>query len=254
MYKYHGIIQKENKRGGIEMERILVVEDDQALAMGIEFALKKEGFDVQLVQGIEAAKKAFHEGEFALVLLDVMLPDGSGYDFCRDIRKISKIPVIFLTACDEEVNVVLGLDIGGDDYMTKPFRVKELVSRIRAVLRRQGSHQEKGEEIVPWIQSGKITLYPLETKVTRDDKEIPLTPAEYKLLSALIQNPLQTLEREKILEKLWDMDGDFVDDNTLSVYIRRLREKLEDNPSKPEYIVTVRGIGYKWNKNHHEKR
>ncbi|MFT9493477.1 response regulator transcription factor [Anaerosolibacter sp.] len=236
------------------MERILVVEDDQALAMGIEFALKKEGFDVWLVHSIEAAKKAFHEGQFALILLDVMLPDDSGYNFCREIRKTSKTPVIFLTACDEEVNVVLGLDIGGDDYMTKPFRVKELVSRIRAVLRRQGSHQEKGEEIVPWIQSGKITLYPLETKVTRDDKEIPLTPAEYKLLSALIQNPLQSLGREKILEKLWDMDGDFVDDNTVSVYIRRLREKLEDNPSKPEYIVTVRGIGYKWNKKHQEKR
>ncbi|MDF2547584.1 MAG: DNA-binding response regulator [Anaerosolibacter sp.] len=236
------------------MERILVVEDDQALAMGIEFALKKEGFDVWLVHSIEAAKNAFHEGQFALILLDVMLPDDSGYNFCREIRQASKTPVIFLTACDEEVNVVLGLDIGGDDYMTKPFRVKELVSRIRAVLRRQGSHQEKGEEIVPWIQSGKITLYPLETKVTRDDKEIPLTPAEYKLLSALIQNPLQTLGREKILEKLWDMDGDFVDDNTVSVYIRRLREKLENNPSKPEYIVTVRGVGYKWNKKHQEKR
>jgi DNA-binding response OmpR family regulator len=183
-----------------------------------------------------------------------MLPDGSGYDFCQEIRKTSRTPVIFLTACDEEVNVVLGLDIGGDDYMTKPFRVKELVSRIRAVLRRQDGRQENSKGVIPWIQSGNITMYPLETKVMKDNKEIPLTPAEYKLLSALIQNPLQTLEREKILEKLWDMDGEFVDDNTVSVYIRRLREKLEENPSKPECIVTVRGIGYKWNKKHQEKR
>ncbi|MBB6214363.1 DNA-binding response OmpR family regulator [Anaerosolibacter carboniphilus] len=236
------------------MSRILVVEDDQALAMGIEFALKKEEFEVQVADNIQAAKKAFQEERYQLVLLDVMLPDGSGYDLCREIRETSKIPVIFLTACDEEVNVVLGLDIGGDDYITKPFRVKELISRIRAVLRRQGGNQENTRTAAVCIKSGDIALYPLETKVTRDNKEILLTPAEYKLLSALIQNPMQTLGREIILEKLWDMDGEFVDDNTVSVYIRRLREKLEDNPSKPEYIVTVRGIGYKWNKKHQEKR
>lgn len=225
------------------MNKILVVEDDSALALGIEFAVKKEGFDVLVANTIKDAENQFNSKNFDLILLDVMLPDGNGYDLCKRIREKSQVPIIFLTACDEEVNVVLGLDIGGDDYITKPFRVKELISRIKAALRRV-----KREEISTnnCIKSGSIILYQLETKVVKNEEELLLTPVEYKLLRFFMSNSKQTLTRETILNKLWDIGGEFVDDNTLSVYIRRLREKLEDNPSSPKYIVTVRGMGYKW--------
>ncbi|MFZ5354151.1 MAG: response regulator transcription factor [Bacillota bacterium] len=230
------------------MEKILLVEDDGALAMGLEFALKKEGYMVDLASSISDARLKLNKNTYDLILMDVMLPDGNGYELCSSIRENSNVAIIFLTACDEEVNVVLGLDIGGDDYITKPFRVKELISRIKAVMRRKSEHSSK--EAAHIISSFGICFFPLETRVTKNGKELYLTPAEYKLLSVLLLNPLQTLSREVILERLWDIEGEFVDDNTLSVYIRRLREKLEDNPSEPDYIVTVRGMGYKWNKKH----
>ncbi|KNF07674.1 putative signal transduction response regulator [Gottschalkia purinilytica] len=230
------------------MKKILVLEDDSTLAMGLEFALKKENFECEITNTVKESIDAFKKESFDLAILDVMLPDGSGYDVCKEIRKTSDIPIIFLTACDEEVNVVLGLDIGGDDYITKPFRVNELISRIKAAIRRhKSSNSNKNNSI---IKSKDIVIYPLETKVTKFEEELILTPIEYKLLNILIKNPLNTITREVILQKLWDIDGEFVDDNTLSVYIRRLREKLESNPSKPEYIVTIRGIGYKWNQKH----
>lgn len=225
------------------MSRILLVEDDEPLSMGIEFSLKGENFEVEKAFCIKEAYELFGRGSFDLVLLDVMLPDGSGYDLCRSIRKDSGIPVIFLTACDEEVNIVQGLDLGGDDYITKPFKVRELVSRMRAALRRApGSGNSAGGIMA----SGDITVYPLETRVTKRGTEISLTPVEYRLLTLFMKNPMQTLTRELILEKLWDVQGDFVNDNALSVFVRRLREKLEDDPSKPRYIITVRGMGYKW--------
>ncbi len=227
------------------MAKILLVEDDSAISMGIEFALKKEGYCVEVVNTVESAKARLTTVDYGLILLDVMLADGNGYDLCKHIRESSDVPLIFLTACDEEVNVVLGLDIGGDDYITKPFRVNELMSRMKAVIRRKG-----GLVHTSCISSGAVKFYPLETKVRVRGEEINLTHAEYKLLSILLQNPLQTMTRELLIEKLWDVEGEFVDGNTLSVYIRRLREKLEPNPSEPEYIVTVRGIGYKWNRKH----
>lgn len=223
------------------MINILLVEDDTTLAYGIHFTLKNEGFEVFFSSNLESARKALGENKFDLILLDVKLPDGSGYDFCREVRKSSSIPVIFLTAFDEEVNIVLGLDIGADDYMTKPFRIRELISRIRAILRRAQTVENTNI-----LTSGDIEVFALQGKVKIKGDDIILTSSEYKLLLNLMKHPNQILSRSIILEGLWDAGGEFVDDNTLSVYIRRLREKIEDDPKDPKYIQTVRGLGYRW--------
>ncbi len=224
------------------MYRILVVEDDEALARGIEFTLAMEKWQVKCVGTIEDAKDYIKTSSCHLVLLDVMLPDGDGFELCRELRKYSDIPVIFLTALDEEVNIVQGLDIGADDYVTKPFRIKELTSRIKAVLRRK-TILNKNNRLV---ESGVFALNPHEMSLTKNNTSIQLTPIEFKLLCILINNRGQVMKREKILEKLWDINEEFIDDNTLSVHIRRLREKIEDIPSSPSYIKTVRGAGYMW--------
>lgn len=225
------------------MEKILLVEDDEPLAVGIAFSLEREGFAVTTARYVAEALELFRKNTYNLLLLDVMLPDGNGYDICRTVRHESSVPVIFLTACDEEVNIVQGLDLGGDDYITKPFKVKELVSRLRAALRRAPSGQAGTGSC---LSSGDIRVFPLQTKVVKANEEIYLTPVEFRLLSMFLQNPRQTLSREQILEKLWDINGDFVNDNALSVFIRRLREKLEDDPAHPVHILTVRGMGYRW--------
>jgi DNA-binding response OmpR family regulator len=227
------------------MENILVVEDDQVLGSGIEYALTKENFAVKVAGTVAEGYRLFQADPFVLILLDVMLPDGSGYDLCKRIRRESAAPIIFLTACEEEVNVVQGLELGGDDYITKPFRVRELIARIKVALRRNSAVNSNDNAV---LRSGDIVLQLLETKVFQSGRELNLTPVEYKLLAVLMQNPKQTLTREQILAKLWDVAGEFVDDNTLSVYIRRLREKVERDPSRPEYIMTVRGMGYKWDR------
>ncbi|WP_425449214.1 response regulator transcription factor [Dethiothermospora halolimnae] len=226
------------------MENILLIEDDTTLAMGIEYSLEDEGLNVEVRHNIEDGYNAFKKGEYDLILLDVTLPDGTGYDLCKKIRKEDSIPIIFLTACDDEVNIVMGLDIGGDDYITKPFRVKELISRIRAAIRRNSmtSNKTKTKDIISF---GNILINLEENKVIKDDHELIITPIEYKLLVTLSRNPNQVLTRNQILEKIWDSSGDFIDDNTLSVHIRRLREKIEDNPASPKHIKTVRGVGYK---------
>lgn len=220
---------------------ILLVEDDANLALGVEYALKNEGFGVSVAGTAAKARELLKQG-FDLALLDIMLPDGTGYDVCKLIRSQSRMPVIFLTACDEEVNIVMGLDLGGDDYITKPFRIRELVSRIRAVLRRAGG--DAGESGT--LASGDIEVNTLECRTTKRGAEVQLTPLEYRLLLAFLNHPHQALGRNQLLQALWDVDGEFVDDNALSVYIRRLREKLEDDPDRPQCIATVRGIGYKW--------
>lgn len=222
--------------------KILIVEDDKTIALGMEYALREEGFDVNTASSLKGARDAFSQDRYNLILLDVMLPDGTGYDFCREVRSSSEVPIIFLTACDEEVNVVMGLDLGGDDYITKPFRVRELVSRIRAVLRRRGDNPTDRKV----MNFGNLRIYPLEGKVYKNSSEIILTSLEYRLLLTLSKNSGIVLSRNQILDALWDFAGDFVNDNTLTVYIKRLREKIEDNPSMPEYISTVRGLGYKW--------
>ena len=225
------------------MLNILMIEDDSTIAFGVKYALEQEGFNIDICKDLESSRKNIQEKEYSIILLDVMLPDGNGYDFCKEIRENNEIPVIFLTACDEEVNIVMGLDIGGDDYMTKPFRVRELISRIKAVLRRRSTYSESKKV----LKFGSLSIHTLEERVFKNGEEVFLTSVEYKLLLILIQNKNTVLSRSKILEKLWDVTYDFVNDNTLTVYIKRLREKIEDNSADPKYILTVRGMGYKWN-------
>lgn len=228
---------------GDKMHSILLVEDDATLAMGIEYSLKNERYKVNLANNIALGKQLIDDNHYDLIILDITLPDGSGYDLCKYIREKHGTPIIFLTALDEEVNVVMGLDLGGDDYITKPFKIRELLSRIRAVLRRYAEKSPKGI-----LESENIKVLQMENKIYVNSEEIFLTPSEYKLLALLMANSNKVLPRNVILERLWDVEGDFIDDNTLSVYIRRLREKIEKDSSNPLYIKTIRGVGYKWDK------
>ncbi|NBI06078.1 response regulator transcription factor [Senegalia massiliensis] len=224
------------------MISILLVEDDKALAMGIEFSLKENGYEVFNTSTIKESKKIYEEEKIDLILLDINLPDGSGYDLCKYIRSESDVPIIFLTALDEEVNIVLGLDIGGDDYITKPFRVGELTSRIRAILRRTK------KDDIDIYKSGDLTINISKVKVEKKSNEIKLTALEYKLLLFFINHPQKSSKREEILSYLTENEEAFFDENTLSVYIKRLREKIEDDHKNPEYIITKRGLGYIWEK------
>lgn len=226
------------------MYRLLLVEDDNALAAGIEFTLKDEGYEVLTVSTVKETKKIMDGRDFHLVILDINLPDGSGYDLCKYIRSKSDVPIVFLTALDEEVNIVLGLEIGGDDYITKPFGVRELLSRIKAIIRRNYKRESSGSR----FQSGNITVDTTSAMVKKGDKKVMLTAQEYKLLLIFLSNPKVLLKRDAILNGLIEGEKSFFDENTLSVYIRRIREKIEDNPRKPQYIITQRGLGYKWNK------
>lgn len=219
---------------------ILLVEDDAPLAMAIEYALRKNGFTIFTAKTINEAKELLASG-IELVLLDVTLPDGNGYDFCKEVRISNDIPIIFMTALDDEANIVFGLDIGGDDYITKPVRISELISRINALMRRQ---QKASGEDVRYLSSGSVVVEPLKCRVTVRGEEVYLTAAEYKLLLVLLENKEKVLSRNVIIEKLWDIDGNFVDYNTLNVYMKRLREKIETGEEK--HIETVRGLGYVW--------
>lgn len=225
------------------MIKILMIEDDSTIAFGVKYALEQEGIKIDISKDLESGRFNVNENNYDLILLDVMLPDGNGYDFCKEIRKINNTPIIFLTACDDEVNVVMGLDLGGDDYITKPFRVRELISRIKAVVRRNKG-EDKSKKVLKY---GDLSIHTLEARVFKGSEEVFLTSVEYKLLLILIQNENIVLSRNQILEKLWDITYDFINDNTLTVYIKRLREKIEDDSSNPHHIITVRGIGYKWN-------
>ena len=225
------------------MSSILLVEDDLSLIYGLEYSIKKNGFSVDVSRTVEEALQIYKEKNYDLLLLDVSLPDGDGFDICKRVREASNVPIIFLTASDEEVNVVMGLDMGGDDYITKPFKLNELISRIKALLRRYNFTSENVTE----LKSNNITVKLLENRVFKNEIELELTTAEYKLLCLLMKNKNIVLTRKNILDKLWDGNGSFVDDNTLSVYVRRLRNKIEDNPENPKILLTVRRMGYKWN-------
>ena len=227
----------------IEMSSILLVEDDLSLIYGLEYSIQKNGFSVDVARTVEEALQIYKEKNYDLLLLDVSLPDGYGFDICKRVREASNVPIIFLTASDEEVNVVMGLDMGGDDYITKPFKLNELISRIKALLRRYNFTSENVTE----LKSNNITVKLLENRVFKNEIELELTTAEYKLLCLLMKNKNIVLTRKNILDKLWDGNGSFVDDNTLSVYVRRLRNKIEDNPENPKILLTVRRMGYKWN-------
>ncbi|WP_260288680.1 response regulator transcription factor [Peribacillus aracenensis] len=231
------------------MDKILFVEDDEALAMAIEFSLKGERYEVIRVSTVKGAKQQYDNNSFDLVVLDVGLPDGNGYDLCVYMKRQRDIPVIFLTALDEEANIVMGLDIGGDDYITKPFRVKELLSRVKVQLRRKTAHYTN--EV--W-KSGDIKIEIHATKVYKKDQKISLTNLEYKLLLTFMQHAYKTLTRDVILKAITEDSGVFFDENTLSVYIKRLRDKIENDPKKPNYIVTQRGLGYRWDEDVSKKK
>lgn len=226
--------------------RILLLEDDISLVGGLKYSLNRNGFDVELVRTVEDAMSHLPEiGAYDLLILDVTLPDGTGFEVCEKVRKQGKqIPIIFLTASDEEVNVIRGLDSGGDDYVTKPFKLGELCSRIRALLRRTGISNQYNNTV---IECGDVSIDLLGSRVLLRGKTLDLTSAEYRLICLLVRNANRVTTRNSILNELWDSTGDFVDDNTLSVYVRRLREKIEVDPSHPEHLITVRGFGYQWN-------
>lgn len=219
----------------------MLVEDDKALVLGMEYALKKEGYNVISAGTINEAQKLL-DNNIELVLLDVSLPDGNGYDFCKELRIKSNVPVIFITALDGEANIVFGLDIGADDYITKPVRISEMISRIKAVMRRRSNQYSNESKNI--IVSGNVSIEPLKCRVLVDSAEVNLTAAEYKLLLLLVENKGRVLERNQIIEKLWDIDGNFIDHNTLNVYVKRLREKIETESRK--HIETLRGLGYMW--------
>ncbi len=227
------------------MSRLLLVEDDLSLVDGLTYSLKKNGFEVEVVHTVrEAVSSISMLDKYDLIILDVTLPDGTGFEICEKIRKQNQaIPIIFLTASDEEVNIIRGLDSGGDDYMTKPFRLGELCSRIRALLRRTKKENEQLKNI---LSQGDITIDLMGCRVSLRGKVLELTSAEYRLLCLLVENAGKVVSRDYILNELWDGTGNFVDDNTLSVYIRRLREKVETDASHPKHLITVRGFGYQW--------
>lgn len=229
------------------MSKILLLEDDLSLIDGLKYSLEKNDFSLEIVRSAAEAKEKLQNRHlnYDLLLLDVTLPDGTGFEVCEQVRKSgNQVPIIFLTAADEETNIIRGLDSGGDDYITKPFKLGELCSRIRALLRRSGQTLEQNKDK---IQSGIFAIDLPGCKVTKAGQPLDLTSAEYRLLSLLIRNANRITTRQSILDELWDGNGDFVDDNTLSVYIRRLREKVEEHPSTPKYLQTVRGFGYRWN-------
>lgn len=220
------------------MTNILLVEDDETILFGIESALKRKGYVCTGCASVRQAKELF-PGGFQLVLLDLNLPDGSGYDFCRWVKERADTPVIFLTVRDDVRDITRGLDMGADDYITKPFHVAVLESRIAAVLRRTPAD---GGNV---LTCGNIRLDKEKIQVMLDDKPVDTTALEYRLLEVLMENKGRTLPRNLILDKLWDAEGNFVNDNTLTVTVKRLRKKLMDT----EYIVTIRGIGYRMEEN-----
>lgn len=218
---------------------IFLLEDDEAIGIGLTYSLENEGYNVTLAKSVKEAEKIIDEKEFSLYILDLTLPDGSGYDVCKRIKAKGDLPVIFLTAYDDEVNVIMGFELGADDYISKLFRVKELMLRIKSVMRRYSNETSDGI-----IKINNLKINTNEAKVYKNNEEIILTAMEYRLLLILLSNRGKVLSRTALLENIWDVAGDFVEDNTLTVYIKRLRDKIEEDPAKPEFIKTVRGLGY----------
>lgn len=228
------------ENGGGKMAVILIVEDDKILNKGLTFSMKQNGYDVISVFNNREGSKALLDNKIDLIILDINLPDKSGLDLCTDIRKNSDTPILFLTANDTEQDVIKGFQAGCDDYISKPFSIEVLKQRISAVLRRS----EVKEENV--YKSGAVKINFDKMEVTKESKIIKLRPKEYKLLELLVKNNGKVLKRETILEKLWDVNGEFVDANSLSVTVKRLRQKIEEDIKNPKYIITVFGIGYMW--------
>lgn len=227
------------------MERILLVEDNEAIVLGLKYLLAQEGFETRVAVTVREAKETLREKEgFDLALLDVMLPDGDGFELCKYMRERFDIPVIFLTAREEESDVVRGFDLGAVDYVMKPFRNRELISRIRNGLRRK---EGQGAEDGKLLKCGELSLNPESGKAFVSGKEITLTKLEFRILSAMMTHPGKVFGREEILASVWDLYGNYVNDNTLSVTMKRIREKIGDSDGK--LIKTVRGMGYRLEKN-----
>lgn len=220
------------------MQNILLVEDDKSLNRGITFKLIKEGYNVFSSENIQDAKDILKKTKIDLLLLDVGLPDGNGFDLCNEVRQTSNLIIIFLTACDEEIDIVTGLDLGADDYITKPFSLMILISKIKAQLRRNNNKS------IHEIKSHNMSLNLSKMILIKHNSEILLSRTEFKLMKYLMSNSLQIITKEQFLKELWDIDGAFIDQNTIAVNIRRLREKVEEESSNPKYIKTVKGIGY----------
>ena len=222
---------------------LLIIEDDETIRIGLKYYLEQEGFTVLTSENVAQSLQIYQNNSIDLVLLDINLPDGNGYDLFKELKNIKDVPIIFLTANDLEVSIVRGLDMGADDYIVKPFKMRELISRIRNVLRRVGKQYNSQ------LQFKDIVIDLKQAKVLKNGKDVFLTALEYKIFLILALNPGQIFTREKILSDIWDVNEEFVNDNTLTVYIKRIREKIEDNPNNPEIILTVRGIGYKVDNN-----
>ncbi len=220
------------------MIKILIIEHDVTIVKNLSELLRHEGFDTDSVLNCKEAENKIETKQFDLVLLDVLLPDGNGFSFCNRIKSVTNCPVIFLTASADEFSVVTGLDIGADDYIEKPYRPRELISRIKSVLRRTGKSQSM-------LTLGNVSVDMDKGIVTKNGKDVFLSALEYRLFLVFLNNPGVTLTRNKLLSEIWDIAGDFVNDNTLTVYIKRLREKVEDDIQNPKIILTVRGLGYK---------
>lgn len=226
---------------------ILLVEDDETIASVLTYALEQEGFRIEWVKNAREAASRIGRTDISLYLLDVLLPDGTGYDLCQKIKTFHDVPVIFLTACDEEADIVKGLDLGADDYIAKPFRVRELISRIHSVRRRYQKHATASHASVLAFENVRVSLK--DGKVYRDEVELSLSALEYKMLLYFIQNKDMVVTRDQLLSHIFDIAGEYVNDNTLTVYIKRLREKLEEEPGNPRILKTIRGIGYRLGEN-----
>jgi len=224
------------------MKNILLLEDDENLQRGISFKLEKEGYQVFTGTGIKEGMGLYQNNEIQLIICDITLEDGSGIDFCKKIRTQSGVHFLFLTAMDQEIDVVMGYEAGADDYMTKPFSLAVLLSKVAALFKRiEGSQSAV-------IKSEGIRFLTNEMKVYVEEEEVSLTKNEWKMLNLFMEHPKQVLSKRQILEQLFDIDGEFVDENTIAVNIRRLREKIKDLSNKPKYIKNIRGIGYVWDK------
>ena len=223
---------------------ILVVEDDPAVAEGLVEGIGREGFDVHWESTGGGGVAYARDNAPHLVVLDVRLPDGSGFDFCRQIRQLGlRQPVLMLTVQSDELDKVLGLEMGADDYLTKPYRLRELIARIRSLLRRAYGELSSVEADVLYV--GDLVVDRTRASVSREGRELNLTPTEFRLLVFLAQHPGQAFSRGQLIDKVWGADGEYYDDKTVSVHVRRLREKIEADPSHPEIVLTVPGIGYR---------
>ncbi|WP_195266947.1 response regulator transcription factor [Eubacterium sp. 1001713B170207_170306_E7] len=220
------------------MKRIFLVEDDKAIAKNLMLLLQSEGFSVTHASTRRQASAVLDESKFDLALIDISLPDGNGFTVCTEIKEKEDIPVIFLTASGDEASVVTGLNMGADDYITKPFRPRELIARIGTALRKSGRP-------APAFEVEGLQVDTAAGLVRKDGAEVFLSALEYRLLLMFVNNPKSIITRDRLLDELWDAAGEFVNDNTLTVYIKRLREKIEDDPAKPKIILTVRGTGYR---------